>query len=82
FKKWNAGDIAGARAVNSRMLERFAYETGDDNPTPLPSKVMMNHLGLDVGEARLPMGPPPNGLAERAEKVFSNLQAARAAATK
>jgi len=48
----------------------------------LPSKVMMNHLGLDVGEARLPMGPPPSGLAERAEKVFSNLQAARAAATK
>ena len=80
FKKWNAGDIAGARAVNSRMLESFAFETGDDNPNPLPSKVMMNHLGLDVGEARLPMGPPPSGLAERAEKVFSNLQAARAAA--
>jgi 4-hydroxy-tetrahydrodipicolinate synthase len=80
FKKWNSGDIAGARAVNSRMLESFAFETGDDNPNPLPSKVMMNHLGLDVGEARLPMGPPPSGLAERAEKVFSNLQAARAAA--
>ncbi|MFM8851945.1 MAG: dihydrodipicolinate synthase family protein, partial [Acidimicrobiaceae bacterium] len=82
FKKWNSGDIAGARAVNSRMLESFAFETGDDNPNPLPSKVMMNHLGLDVGEARLPMGPPPSGLAELAQKQFSNLQAARPAATK
>ena len=82
FKKWNSGDIAGAQAINSRMLESFAFETGDDNPNPLPSKVMMNHLGLDVGEARLPMGAPPSGLAERAAKVFSNLQAARTAAQK
>ena len=81
FKKWNAGDITGARAVNARMLESFAYETGDDNPNPLPSKAMMNYLGLAVGEARLPMGPAPSGLAQRAEKVFSNLQAARLAAS-
>ncbi|MTH90934.1 MAG: 4-hydroxy-tetrahydrodipicolinate synthase, partial [Actinobacteria bacterium] len=82
FKKWNAGDIVGARAVNARMLESFAFETGDENPNPLPSKAMMNHLGLSVGDARLPMGPPPSGLAERAAKVFGNLQAARAAASR
>ena len=64
------------------MLESFAFETGDENPNPLPSKAMMNHLGLSVGDARLPMGPPPNGLAERAAKVFGNLQAARAAASR
>ena len=29
-----------------------------------------------------PMGPPPSGLAERAAKVFGNLQAARAAASR
>ena len=80
FKKWNAGDNAGARAVNARLVESFAFETGDDNPNPLPTKAMMNHLGLDVGEARLPMGPPPAGLAERAAKVMANLVAARAAA--
>ena len=77
FKKWNAGDTAGARAVNARLLESFAFETGDDNPNPLPTKVMMNHLGLDVGDARLPMGPPPAGLAERAAQVMKNLVAAR-----
>jgi 4-hydroxy-tetrahydrodipicolinate synthase len=77
FKKWNAGDTAGARAVNARLVESFAFETGDDNPNPLPTKAMMNHLGLDVGEARLPMGPPPAGLAERAAQVMKNLVAAR-----
>ena len=78
FAKWNAGDTAGARQVNARLTESFAFETGDDNPNPLPTKVMMNHLGLDVGEARLPMGPPPAGLADRAAKVMANLVAARA----
>jgi len=79
FAKWEAGDVVGARKVNARLLESFAYETGDENPNPLPSKVMMNVLGLDVGEARLPMGPPPAGLEERARKVLDNLRAARAA---
>ena len=77
FKKWNAGDTAGARAVNARLVESFAFETGDDNPNPLPTKAIMNHLGLDVGDARLPMGPPPAGLAERAAQVMKNLAAAR-----
>lgn len=79
FNLWEKGDTAGARRVNARLLESFAYETGDENPNPLPSKVMMNVLGLEVGEARLPMGPPPAGLEDRAKKVLENLRAARAA---
>jgi 4-hydroxy-tetrahydrodipicolinate synthase len=77
FAKWERGDTAGARTVNARLLESFAYETGDDAPNPIPTKVMMNHLGLNVGEARLPMGPPPAGLAQRAAEVMANLVAAR-----
>jgi 4-hydroxy-tetrahydrodipicolinate synthase len=80
FDCWERGDVAGARRVNARLLESFAFETGDDNPNPLPSKVMMNVLGLEVGEARLPMGPPPAGLEERARAVLANLHAARASA--
>ena len=79
FDYWAKGDVNGARRVNARMLESFAFETGDDNPNPLPSKVMMNLLGLEVGEARLPMGPPPEGLEERGKKVLENLRAARLA---
>lgn len=73
------GDTATARRMNDVLLESYAFETGDDNPNPIPSKVMMNHLGFDVGECRLPMGPPPAGLAERAATVHANLEKARAA---
>ena len=79
FKK---GDVATARKYNDILLESYAYETGDDNPNPIPSKVMMNHLGFNTGECRLPMGPPPAGLVDRARTVHENLQAARAALSK
>ncbi|NDA78197.1 MAG: 4-hydroxy-tetrahydrodipicolinate synthase, partial [Actinobacteria bacterium] len=80
FDCWERGDVVGARRVNARLLESFAYETGDDNPNPLPSKVMMNMLGVPVGQCRLPMGPPADFVAERAKKVWANLQAARSKA--
>lgn len=73
------GDVVTARRMNDILLESYAFETGDDNPNPIPSKVMMNHLGFAVGECRLPMGPPPAGLAERAATVHANLEKARAA---
>ena len=76
------GDVALARKYNDILLESYAFETGDDNPNPIPSKVMMNHLGFTVGECRLPMGPPPAGLADRAAVVHANLQKAREALSK
>jgi 4-hydroxy-tetrahydrodipicolinate synthase len=74
FDLWEKGDTAGARIVNSRMLESFAFETGDDAPNPLPSKAMMRHLGIDVGQARLPMGDAPQFVEDRAPQVWANLQ--------
>ncbi len=79
FKK---GDVALARQYNDILLESYAFETGDDNPNPIPSKVMMKHLGFNVGDCRLPMGPPPAGLADRAAVVHANLQKAREALSK
>ena len=76
------GDVALARKYNDILLESYAFETGDDNPNPIPSKVMMNHLGFSVGDCRLPMGPPPAGLADRAAVVHANLQKAREALSK
>ncbi|PHX70527.1 MAG: 4-hydroxy-tetrahydrodipicolinate synthase [Acidimicrobium sp.] len=76
------GDVALARKYNDILLESYAFETGDDNPNPIPSKVMMNHLGFSVGDCRLPMGPPPAGLADRAATVHANLQKAREALSK
>jgi 4-hydroxy-tetrahydrodipicolinate synthase len=76
------GDVALARKYNDILLESYAFETGDDNPNPIPSKVMMSHLGFKVGDCRLPMGPPPAGLADRAAVVHANLQKAREALSK
>jgi 4-hydroxy-tetrahydrodipicolinate synthase len=73
------GDVATARAYNDILLESYAFETGDDNPNPIPSKVMMNVLGFNVGTCRLPMGPPPSGLDARAREVHANFQKARTA---
>lgn len=77
FAAWEAGDTAGARAINQSLLESFAYETGDESPNPIPSKVMMNLLGVPVGECRLPMGPPADFVAGRAKQVLDNLRARR-----
>jgi 4-hydroxy-tetrahydrodipicolinate synthase len=69
--------VVRARRINDVLLESYAFETGDDNPNPIPTKVMMNMLGFGAGECRLPMGPPPEGLAERARGVWERLQSAR-----
>jgi len=72
-----AGDIAEARRVNALLLESYAYETGDESPNPLPSKEMMKLHGFAVGDARLPMGPAPEWVSQRAVVVKDNLDTAR-----
>lgn len=79
FDCWESGDIAGTQRVNRRLLESFAFETGDEAPNPIPTKAMMRHLGFRVGEARLPMGDAPGFVTERAPQVWERLQAARGA---
>ncbi|MDJ0770157.1 MAG: 4-hydroxy-tetrahydrodipicolinate synthase [Ilumatobacter sp.] len=77
FDAWERGDIGTAQRVNRRLLESFAFETGDDAPNPIPTKAMMRTLGFGVGECRLPLGPAPAGLEARAREVWANLVSAR-----
>jgi 4-hydroxy-tetrahydrodipicolinate synthase len=74
---WSKGDTEGARRVNARLLESWAYETGDEAPNPIPAKAILRELGLRVGQCRLPMGPEPAWLPERAGAVLANLRASR-----
>jgi 4-hydroxy-tetrahydrodipicolinate synthase len=74
FDLWEKGDTAGARLVNQRMLESFAFETGDEAPNPIPTKAVLRHLGLPAGQARLPMGDAPAWVDERVPEVLANLQ--------
>jgi 4-hydroxy-tetrahydrodipicolinate synthase len=77
FDRWAAGDVAGARDVNTRLLESWAYETGDDCPNPGPAKAMLRHLGKPAGRCRPPMDADPPWLADAATDVAANLIAAR-----
>lgn len=77
FDAWAAGDVATAQHANRRMLESFGFETGDLAPNPIPTKAMMRTLGFSVGECRLPVGPAPEGLEDRAREVYSKLVIAR-----
>ncbi len=67
------GDVDAARRLNASLLASYAYETGDDAPNPIPTKTLLRVLGLKVGDCRPPMGPAPEGLADRARRVLEDL---------
>lgn len=73
FAAFAKGDVGRAREINAGMLESFEFETGDAAPNPVPTKAMMRVMGLPAGEPRLPMGPTPPGLEDRAREVLANL---------
>jgi 4-hydroxy-tetrahydrodipicolinate synthase len=77
FDRWAAGDAAGARRINARLLESWAYETGDEAPNPGPAKAMLRHLGQPAGRCRPPMDADPPWLADVAAEVWENLVTAR-----
>ena len=77
FDAWDRGDTTAARGANARMLESFAFETGDEAPNPGPSKAMLRHLGKPAGHCRPPMGSDPDWLEPRAAEVYQRLVAAR-----
>ncbi len=67
------GDVATARRINASLLPSFAYESTLDAPNPIPTKVLMRELGIDVGGGRAPMDVVPEGLAARARAVVAGL---------
>ena len=72
--RWQKGDSAGAAEVNRRLRESYEFEASDAAPNPVPTKAMLRALGLPAGECRLPMGPTPAGLEQRAEQIWANLR--------
>ncbi|MGF1598114.1 MAG: 4-hydroxy-tetrahydrodipicolinate synthase [Acidimicrobiales bacterium] len=70
---YHKGLVAEATALNATMIPSYNYESMPDAPNPVPSKAMMNLLGVPVGECRSPMGPAPGDLDERARAVLADL---------
>ena len=67
------GDVATARSINQKLIPSWAFESGDRNPNPIPTKAMLKVLGLPGGDCRPPMGPEPADLQERARAVLAGL---------
>jgi 4-hydroxy-tetrahydrodipicolinate synthase len=67
------GDLVTAQAVNQRLLESYAFESSDACPNPLPTKAACRVLGLPAGQCRLPLGPAPVSLDDRARAVIGAL---------
>ena len=74
FDAWESGDLAAARRENAKLFSSFEFEGSADIPNPLPVKAMLRVLGLAVGECRLPIGPAPEGLEDRARGVLATLK--------
>ena len=73
FDAFESGRVVEAAAINRRLLDSYDFETGDAAPNPVPTKCMMRVLGLPAGPCRLPMGPEPSGLEDRAREVLAAL---------
>jgi 4-hydroxy-tetrahydrodipicolinate synthase len=74
-----AGDVETARRLNADLIEPVSFQASDEAPNPMPAKAMLRAMGLRAGECRLPHGPPPQWLEERAEAVLADLEQWRAA---
>ena len=73
-KAIEAGDIAGARAANARLMSSFAYETSEANPYPVPAKRMMREMGLPSGALRPPhVETDSDALAAAARRIIDEL---------
>jgi 4-hydroxy-tetrahydrodipicolinate synthase len=70
------GHVRDATRINAKLIPSWNYEASDDAPNPVPTKEIMNLLGLSVGQCRLPMGPAPADLTDRARVVLADLDRA------
>ncbi len=73
FAAGEKGDAIGAREANARLLASFEYENNDTCVHAQAAKAALRVLGLPAGECRLPVGPAPDGTADRARLVLRGL---------
>lgn len=72
---FTAGDVVRAAAINRQLMPAYGHFAYDDAPSPVPTKSMLNVMGIPVGECRLPMGPAPDDLDLRSKAVLAELKA-------
>ena len=77
IRRFLDGDVDGALEIGRALIPSFQFESSEQSPNPQPTKAMLAVLGLPAGSCRLPLGPAPSGLEERAKSVLGDLDAWR-----
>lgn len=77
IRAYEAGDHALALSLNERLAASCVFEGTEIYPNPLPTKAVMNALGLKVGECRLPLGSSDETLRREASLVLAALHGQR-----
>jgi len=72
------GDLDHARRINARLIPSWEFEGSDETPNPMPAKAALRALGLPAGQCRLPIGPAPAELDDRAAAIVAQSGAAGA----
>jgi len=70
-----AGDLSKARRINRALLASYAFESSEQFPNPIPTKAMLEILGVCRRHTRLPMIDPPAELLDEARALYASLQA-------
>jgi 4-hydroxy-tetrahydrodipicolinate synthase len=78
MERFFAGDVGGAAWLNRELVDLLGFQSSDEAPNPMPAKAILRAMGLYVGECRLPHGPAPAWLDERAEAMLEDLESLRA----
>jgi 4-hydroxy-tetrahydrodipicolinate synthase len=75
IQAFQKGDLEAARALNARLLPSHRFQSSEEAPNPVPTKVVLAALGLPAGPCRPPMGPFPVGLDAAAQEILAGLAA-------
>lgn len=68
YKKWNGGDIEGARTLYYECYPMIA--ACGLAPSPAPLKYMLNRMGWDFGNPRMPVAPVTPAVAAKLDAVL------------
>ncbi|MBN39937.1 MAG: 4-hydroxy-tetrahydrodipicolinate synthase [Acidimicrobiaceae bacterium] len=68
------GNLEEAVRINANLQESFLYESSLEAPNPIPTKVMMELIGFQVGKGRPPMHSVPPNLRDLAVKVLAETE--------
>lgn len=67
-----SGDLETARRIDEELQASYRFMNNEERVFSQSVKVMLDVLGVPVGDCRLPLGPSPEGSADEARRVLED----------